>query len=239
MINHYSYSSGSSVHVNGGNVFINGRPAAQNLRTLKLNERKAVPFAGTTSLRIESSFADVRFFKINEQNVMAHLHGNMQLERAVRLELRKEGPVVVTSVPYNGSSASANGVYLDIFVPNSVLNNATINTSSANVEIASDFCIDQIMVNSASGNVSVSSKSKVINIQTMSGNINICFCLGVSANATVNSMSGNIVADASRVPTLQFRGGSQSGQVINNHRKRAGEVSYLSANTMSGSIIIS
>ena len=93
--------------------------------------------------------------------------------------------------------------------PLAALNNVNINTSSANVEIESDFCIDQIMVNSASGNVSVSSKSKVINIQTMSGNINICFCLGVSANATVNSMSGNIVADASRVPTLQFRGVSE------------------------------
>ena len=58
MINHYSYGGGSSVNVNGSNVFINGRPAAQNLRALKLNERKAVPFAGTTSLRVESLFAD-------------------------------------------------------------------------------------------------------------------------------------------------------------------------------------
>ena len=237
MINNYSFNNGS-VHVNGGNVFINGRPAGQNMRKINLNERKAVPFAGTTSLRIESTFANVRFFKTNEQNVMAHPHGNVQLEGTVRLELRKVGAAVVASVPYSGSSSDANGVYLDIFVPDSALNDVNINTSSSNVEIESGFRISQIMVNSASGNVSIRSKTKAISAKTMSGNIYFCFCLGISTNATLNSMSGNIVVDASRVPTLQFRGGSQSGQVINNHRKRAGAVSYLSANTMSGSIII-
>ena len=233
-----AYAGGGSVHVSNGNVFVNGQPAGKTLKQMNLNERKAVPFTGTSTIRVDSTLADVRFFRINEENMMAHLHGSAQLEHPIKLQLQKQGPVVAVSAKYVGSS-STNGLFLDIFVPNRLINSISINSSSGSIELGNAIQANQVDIKTASGGVRIESKSKVINASTMSGGINVSLQTGIASNVTLASMSGSIMVDAARIPTIQFQGGSQSGQVILNHKKRAGMTAYVIANTMSGSIIVS
>ncbi len=228
--------SGTSISLNGQSVTINTGSNA-NLKQYRINERKSVQFTDIRTIRIDSSIATITFKRHIDPNVTGYLHGTGNLERPVKLEMEARNRELYIRANYHGVGIG-NSINLDVYVPDRVIGAICVNTSSGNVFIKDNINVTQISINTQSGNVVVDSKAASMNVNTMSGGINIGVFTTRPINLNCASMSGGISIVTRNVGTIQLNAKTQSGMIQNLHRSTQGFMANMNISTMGGGIIV-
>jgi len=146
-----------------------------NFEEISIDEVKTFNNIGKLKeIYIHSVSSNVSVFSTEEEDVKIHFHGISQLK--IEIEYPK-------ALFYNAN------LFLDVYVPQDYLENVSIDTVSADVDI-SNLDIKNIQCKTVSGELRIESLgSDHLTLKTTSGNINILDILG---DLKIDSVSGNV-----------------------------------------------
>lgn len=165
---------------------------SSDLKTTTVNEEKQESIKGVDSIKISSSFVDIKITTEDRDDVKIHYHGTMKSNVVPKLEVEKsngEMEIKLTTAKNNYTMVNSD-VILEVFIPKEFNDDISVITSSGDI-YGLNISGRRLNLTSSSGDISFN-KSVANNtvINSSSGDINI---KEISGDINVNSSSGDIV----------------------------------------------
>lgn len=187
--------------------------STRNLTRYNIDEEKIESIAEIDSIKISSSFIDIKVVQGNTEDIKIKYHGTMKSNVLPKLETSKSSGELEIKLNTNSNNqvVTDSNVILKIIIPQNFEKDIRISSSSANIFI-DDVIGTNLNIESSSGNVDlVNINEEEINISTASGNIDISN--SSSNNMEVVSSSGNINIIFDDSASFKVTGKTSSGDV--------------------------
>lgn len=209
--------------------------------TTKIDDTKQVNGNVVKNLFIGSKIADICIVTNNTSNITARLYGECSFDgSAPSLSVTKAGDKVNIDVKWSGSYISKN-LSLDISIPNSLYNSINAKNQSENITVKNSVQTKQLNVNTISGDLSVETKTcKSLNVSSTSGDINAIVTANTDVLVNLETVSGEINLNLLNVVKLDLQSKSMFGNTQNCFNNSSiGYTAQISASTISGNICVS
>ena len=205
-----------------------------NFEEISIDEVKTFNNIGKLKeIYIHSVSSNVSVFSTEEKDVKIHFHGISAAEsekKLPKLITNIEGSQLKIEIEYPKALFYNANLFLDVYVPQDYLENVSIDTVSADVDI-SNLDIKNIQCKTVSGELRIESLgSGHLTLKTTSGNINILDILG---DLKIDSVSGNVNVEY-KVFAQDINIKTISGKVKIGLPENA--EFYLKTNTVSGEV---
>jgi len=220
-----------NIYINGS-IFNNCGKERQNF-----SETKCID-GNINKVKIVTSSTNVSFSYSDSDNIVAKLYGSC---------------IIINSVPVLSINKTLNelnifiempnnfigDIALDIMLPKREYNKIIVIGQSSDVTINKILDIKSLNISTLSGNISGKVECEQIDLNTVSGNVDIILEAKSKIISKIQTISGNIVIKCNNVKSFRLYHKTISGEVSNNHNttKDGGNVT-ISASTISGNIII-
>lgn len=223
-----------SVVIQNGNVIVNGGGRGE---LKKYNERKIEEAGNIEKVTVRSTFAKVNVSVSMSSKVEAHLHGEANLDKELKLVVQTKLNEIKIVVQYEGNCYGSD-LKLDVAIPK-YLKTITIKTVSAGVELSEEVSAQDIKVETTSGKVKSYATFKKANISTISGPVNLNIVANQDISLKTSTISGKISVDFSNVKNINLSASTVSGKVMNCHEAdNNGYNAVVDISTISGKVTI-
>lgn len=223
-----------SVVIQNGNVVVN-REGSGELK--KYNERKSEEVGNIEKVTINSTFAKVNVTVSSSSKVEAHLYGEANLDKELKLVVQRELNKIKIVVQYEGNCYGGN-LKLDVAIPK-YLKTIIIKTVSAGVELSREVSAQDIKVDTTSGKIKSYATFKMANIVTISGDVNLNIVANQDILIETSTTSGKVSVDFSNIKNIKLSAKTVSGKVMNFHKAdNNGYNAVVEISTISGKVYI-
>lgn len=163
----------------------------RNLDRHNIDEEKHEGIDGINSIKIASSFIDIKVTQEERDDIWIKYQGTMKSNVVPKLETETDGSelnIKLTSTK-NSYTVVESNVVLEVIIPRDYQKDINISTSSADIYI-NDVVGNELNIASSSGDVdSKNINGNNANITTSSGDMNL---VGLGGNGNITSSSGDI-----------------------------------------------
>lgn len=162
-----------------------------NLDSHKIDEEKHENIDGITSIKIASSFIDIKVLQEKRDDIWIKYYGSMKSNVVPKLETERNGSELNIKLTSNKNSytISESNVVLEVIIPVAYDKDLNISSSSADIFI-NDVVGTNLNIASSSGDVNLKNiQGKNTSITTSSGDMNL---EKLESNVNLTSSSGDI-----------------------------------------------
>ncbi len=227
--------SGNNVTILNG-LIING---GGNTKAKKFDERKVQDARNVERITIDSSVADVKISVSNSQKVEVHFYGEVNVDGNIEFDVRmKERGELQVVAKLKGNCYNGN-LKLDITVPRKRFKAISAVSRSADITVKESVQTYNLKLRTQSGDVRSDASFEQVNVQTMSGDVELYVDAKQNIVTHISTMSGDVVAHFNNIGYIALTTNSMSGTIRNCHKSRDGYEAEAYISTMSGDITIS
>ncbi len=163
----------------------------KNLDNHIIDEEKHENIDGITSIKVASSFIDIKVLQENRDDVLIKYYGSMKSNVVPKLETERNGSELNIKLTSNKNSytVSESNVVLEVIIPTTYDKDINVTSSSADIFI-NDFVGKDFKIASSSGDIDINNvKGKNVNITTSSGDMSLD---KLESHVNLTSSSGDI-----------------------------------------------
>ena len=230
------YGNVSNVTIVNGRIVSGGGNADK-----KFDEKKSEDAKNIEKIRIDSVFANVSIKPSESSMIEAHLHGCVEDERKVKLEVCKTMSQLKIAVKIAEGSFIGN-LKLDVTVPYKTFKEISIKTTSAEVTVNKQVSTESLKVETMSGSVETHATFKKVFIKTMNGDVDIFEDANQDVDVEVSTMSGDVSVEFDNINRISHHVKTMSGRVRDRRNchttKEMGYEAIVNVSTMSGDVTI-
>lgn len=221
--------------IKNGKFEVNG---GEKAKVKKYDELKTQEACDIKKVSVKSTFVQVKVSTSKSSKVEAHLYGEANLDKELKLVLQKKLNEIEIVLQYEGNCYGSD-LKLDIAIPKT-LKTINIKTVSAGIEIDETVSLEDIKVDSTSGKVGSYANFKKANISTISGKIKLNIFAKEDISLKASTISGKIVVNFGNIKNINLSASTMTGKVINCHETNIhGYNANVNISTVSGRITIS
>lgn len=206
----------------------------------KFDEIRKESANGVNRITIDSN-VNVKVSACDTNDITAHLYGSTIMDCDIELSVTRRGDEIRVSAEmdsisnsYNNmsisfqrtviinnfGSSSNGGLMLDVQIPAKVFEKISVESTNANIDVASSVNANSITAESKNGNIDVSATFQNLTVECKNGSVDVDSEAYCNVELNVTSKNGNVDVTIGNIGTSNVSVASKNGNCKNNPKLR-------------------
>ena len=212
-----------------------------NLNKRVFGEKKYENSDQINNISIRSSFVDVKILVSDSaKDIEIYFHGQVKMNGDISFSVRTKKDELKVILVGSGIFVSGD-LQLDITIPPKMFKSIYIKSNSADITLDEKVLVEQLQMETLSGDLITNATFKTVNISATSGDVKLFTRAKEDISVVISTTSGDVLAQFINIKNLNLLTKTTTGDIMNCRKIATGSYNadLVDISTTSGDITIS